>query len=442
MDVRLPNLGEGADSGVIVSVFVKEGDTVEKDQTLLELENEKAVAPIPSTAAGKVDKIHVKEGDSVSVGQVLISLSGDGDGGGAEESQEDREPADSAKAQAKEEPDSAGGGESGKKPSADSDKALKPLEPKPGVEPAASPSIRRLARQLGVDLTRVPGSERGGRIVMDDVKDYIIRVQAMAFAEKESGAAEGAPSRPAPEPIDFSQWGSVVRRPLSQLRQTIARRMSESWNAIPHVTQFDEVDVTRLGELRSRYKGAYTKKEARLTLTPMLLKAVVGVLQKHPAFNSSLDESANEVIEKEYFHIGLAVDTEAGLMVPVIRDVDKKSVLELCLEVADLAARTRDRKLSGEEMKGGAFTISNQGGIGGGHFTPIVNRPEVAILGLGRSLNKPVVHDGEIRIRTIMPVAISYDHRVIDGGEAARFAVDLVRAIEEFPEDELKLGGD
>ena len=303
--------------------------------------------------------------------------------------------------------------------------------------PVASPSLRKLARELGIDLTRVRGSEAGGRIGIGDIRAYIARLQKAA--QKPRPAAAAAPAKPAAEQIDFSQWGPVVKKPVTPLRQVIARRMSESWNAIPRVTQFDDADFTQLNALRKKFAPAYEKKGAKLTLTPLVLKALVETLKKHPIFNSSLDEVANEIVLKDYFHIGIAVDTEQGLIVPVIRDVDKKSMFELAKELEQLAQKARDRKVTAEELKGGTFTISNQGAIGGAHFTPIVNKPEVAILGLGRGAMKPVVRDGKVEARMMTPLGLSYDHRVIDGGEAARFIVDLVAALQDFKEEGVKL---
>src|SRR6202142_3110054 len=424
MDVKLPKLGEGADSGVVVNVFIKEGDPVAKGQAIIELENEKAVASIPSTAAGVVAKIHVKPGDKISIGQRLISLN--------ESGQSSAEPAPTAKraaAPAAPEPEetvieeeAAESGGAGSKPTA---------------APVASPSVRRAARELGIDLSKVRGSEPGGRIVIGDVRAYIQRL-IKAAARPVAGAA-GTPARPVAESIDFSQWGPVTKKPLTPLRQVIVRRMSESWNAVPRVTQFDEADFTQLNALRKKFAAAYEKQGARLTLTPLILKALAGVLKKHPIFNSSLDEAANEIVLKEYYHIGIAVDTEQGLLVPVLRDVDKKSVLDLSKQLEQLAQRARDRKVSGDELKGGTFTISNQGAIGGAHFTPIVNKPEVAILGLGRGAMKPVARDGKVEIRMMTPLGLSYDHRVIDGGTAARFIVDFVAALQDFPEAAVKI---
>ena len=420
MDVKLPKLGEGADSGVVVNVFVKEGDHVVRDQAILELENEKAVASIPSTAAGVVTKIYVKSGDKISIGQRLISLSG-GD-----------QPAAAATPAAKRaapepEPETLV-----EEPAAEAGEEI----PKPVAAPVASPSVRRLARELGIDLSKVRGSEAGGRIVTGDIRAYIARLQKATDKPK---VAATAPAKPVAESIDFSKWGPVTKKPLTQLRQVIARRLWESWNAIPHVTQFDDADFTRLNELRKKYAPAYEKKGAKLTLTPLVLKALVETLKKHPIFNSSLDEAAQEVVIKEYFHIGIAVDTEQGLIVPVIRDADKKSVLDLAKELEQLAQKARDRKVTAEELKGGTFTITNQGAIGGAHFTPIINKPEVAILGLGRGALKPVVRDGKVEVRMMTPLGLSYDHRVIDGGAAARFMVDLVKAMENFGEEVVKI---
>ena len=428
MDLRLPKLGEGAESGTVVNVLVKEGDAVTKGQTLIELENEKAVAPIPSTTAGTIAKIRVKEGDKISVGHVIATINETG-GAPAKTAAGPAKAAPAKRAQPEPEPEAEPEGEEEAQVEAedgegDSDAAV-----------AAAPSIRRIARELGINLAKVRGSERGGRIVMADLRAYVQRLQKLAAQPK--GGAGGTP-RPA-ERIDFSKWGEVTKKPMSPLRKTIARRMVENWNAVPHVTQFDEVDITSLNELRKQFSPAYEKKGAKLTLTPLVIKAVVAALKKHPIFNSSLDEAADEIVHKEYFHIGVAVDTEHGLFVPVIRDADKKSLLELSQQVNSLAEKARDRKLSLEEMQGGTFSISNQGGIGGAHFTPIVNKPEVAILGLGRGALKPVVRDGKIEPRLMMPIAISYDHRVIDGGTAARFTVDLLDAFANIKEAEVKI---
>jgi pyruvate dehydrogenase E2 component (dihydrolipoamide acetyltransferase) len=430
MDVKLPKLGEGADSGVVVNIFVKEGDTVAKDQAILELENEKAVASIPSTGAGVVTKIFVKAGDRVGVGQKILTIA-DGAAPAAAPVAAAPAPKPAAKkviAQVAPEPE----------PEEIVEESGEVEEEVSDENVAASPSIRKMARELGINLGKIRGSESGGRIVIADVRAYIQRL-VKAAAKPATVAASAAPAKPAPVQIDFSQWGPIVKKPVTQLRKVIARRMAESWNTVARVTQFDDIDFTRVGELRKKFAAAYEAKGVKLTLTPFVLKAVAETLKKHPIFNSSLDEVASEIVIKEYIHLGIAVDTDQGLMVPVIRDVDKKSLLELAKELESLAAKARDRKITADEMKGGTFTISNQGAIGGAHFTPIINLPEVAILGLGRGALKPVVRDGKIEARVLTPIALSYDHRVIDGGSAARFAVDLAKAFENFGEEVVKI---
>jgi len=435
MDVKLPKLGEGADSGVVVNVFVKEGDTVAKDQPVLELENEKAVASIPSTAAGVVGKVFVKAGDRISVGQRLISVEG---AAGAPAPATTAAPAPAAAPAPKR---AAVRPAAAPEPEAVEEELEEDADVNPGVTPVASPSVRKVARELGINLAKIHGSESGGRIVMGDVKAYIQRLIARASvkARPAATAAPAAPAKPVPVSIDFSQWGPVIKKSITPLRQVIARRMLENWNAIPHVTQFDNIDFTKLNELRKKYAAAYEAQGSKLTLTPLVLKGIVEALKKHPIFNSSLDEATNEIVIKEYYHLGIAVDTEQGLIVPVIRDVDKKSVLEIAKELEVLAAKARDRKVTGDELKGGTFTISNQGAIGGAHFTPIVNKPEVAILGLGRGALQPVVREGKVEIRLMTPIGLSYDHRVIDGGTAARFTVDLIAALQDFKEETVKI---
>jgi pyruvate dehydrogenase E2 component (dihydrolipoamide acetyltransferase) len=428
MDVKLPKLGEGADSGVVVNIMVKEGDTIAKDQTVLELENEKAVASIPSTAAGVVTKIYIKSGDRISVGQRILSVEGAGAPAAAPAAAAPKPAVKKAAVKAAPEPEET------------ADDVEETTEEEVSNENiAASPSIRKLARELGINLGKIRGSESGGRIVIGDVRAYVQRLIKAAARPAAVATAGTTPAKPVAESIDFSQWGPIVKKPVTPLRKVIARRMAESWNTVARVTQFDDIDFTRVGELRKKFAPEYEKKSVKLTLTPFVLKAVAETLKKHPIFNSSLDEAAGEIILKEYIHLGIAVDTEQGLMVPVIRDVDKKSLLQLAQEVEALAAKARDRKITADEMKGGTFTISNQGAIGGGHFTPIINLPEVAILGLGRGALKPVVREGKIEARLLTPMALSYDHRVVDGGSAARFTVDLVKAFENFSEDAVKI---
>jgi pyruvate dehydrogenase E2 component (dihydrolipoamide acetyltransferase) len=433
MDVKLPNLGEGADSGTVVGILVKPGAQVKKGQSIIELETGKAVAPIPSPAAGTVKDVRVKEGDKISVGAVILSL----DEAGGTSTATAAAPAAAAEKKAakpaakKTQPEAAESGSEEQEEVEAGDGGIV------NENPVAPPSVRKVARELGIDLRKIRGGESGGRIAWADVRNYIAGLERSAAQKKT--AKPGAPAAAAAEAVDFSHWGSTYKRPVTPLRKVIAQRMTESRQAIPEVTQFDEADVTALNDLRKQFAPAYEARGVRLTLTSFVLRAVAATLKKHPAFNASLDEIANEVVFKEYFHLGLAVDTEAGLLVPVIRDVDKKDLVQLSKEIQDVATKARDRKLGLEEMRGGTFTISNQGGIGGAHFTPIINRPEVAILGLGRSVLKPVVREGKIEARLMMPVAVAYDHRVIDGGAAARFVVDLVSAFQSFGEADVKL---
>ncbi len=428
MDVRVPRLAEGVESATVANILVSAGDRIEKDQVILELETEKAVGPIPSPASGQVAKIHVKPGDEVAVGQALITLAQEG------AAVEKAPAAEKKTATPAAEPRGARPALEIVKPS----QAAIPegdykYESASGAPPPASPSVRKIARDLGIDLARVKGSERGGRITLDDLKNYVGQLQQRAPASKPEKPAAATPAS-----VDFSRWGAVEKKPLSSVRRTIGQRMYESWSTIPHVTQFEEVDITRVTQLRKEYGPALAKKGKHLTLTPFVLKAVVAALKKYPVFNSSLDEGTGVVVFKNYFHIGVAVDTEAGLIVPVLRDVDKKNLADLSQELNELVERTRKRKVSLDELQGGSFTISNQGGIGGGHFTPIINKPEVAILGIGRAALKPVAKDGKIEARALLPVALSYDHRVMDGADAVRFITELIGMLENFPEQELK----
>ncbi|HET9160777.1 MAG TPA: 2-oxo acid dehydrogenase subunit E2, partial [Caulobacteraceae bacterium] len=396
---------------------------------LLELENEKAVAPIPSPADGRVSAIRVKSGDKLSVGQVILTLTESGAAAAPSAPSAAAAPKRAAKATEAPAPPPPAPATAAAEPAADYEVRTAGAFP-----PPASPSLRKLAKELGIDLARVRGSERGGRIVMPDLRQYIQQLQQTVFAKKKE-----QPRPAAAEPIDFSKWGPVSAKPISPLRQVIGRRMVESWTTIPHVTQFDEADVTRMNELRKKHAPAYEAQGARLTVTAFVLQAVVAVLKKHPIFNASWDEASEQIVFKDYYHLGVAVDTEAGLLVPVLRDVDSKSLLQLSKEIQESAERARERKLGADDMKGGTFTISNQGGIGSAHFTPIINKPEAAILGLGRGATKPVVKEGQVVARLLLPLALSYDHRLIDGAQAARFMVDLVAALENFNEGQVKL---
>jgi pyruvate dehydrogenase E2 component (dihydrolipoamide acetyltransferase) len=434
MDVKLPQLAEGVESGTVVGILVAEGQEIKKDQPIMELETQKAVGSIPAPAAGIVTKVHVKQGMEVSVGQTLISV----DTGSS---------APAASPSAAREPQAADHGSS---PTSTTNEPRGPTESpstpadfqyasKTGAPPPAPPSIRKIARELDIDLTRIRGSEAGGRITLADVRAYIQRLQQLA-AQAAPGTAAAQTTRAAPaEAIDFAKWGPIRREKLSPLRRTVSRRMVESWTSIPKINQFADADITALMALRRKHAPAYEKKGGRLTLTSFLLVVLGRALQKHPRANASLDETAQEIIYKDHCHIGVAVDTESGLIVPILRDVDKKNVLQLSEELHELTEKTRQRKVALEELQGGTFTISNQGSIGGSHFTPIIYAPQVAILGVGRSEEKAVVVDGKIAVRSILPLCLAYDHRVLDGADAVRFLKDVIAALEAFDESVLKL---
>lgn len=431
-EFKLPDLGEGVEAGDVVSLLVSEGDTIEKEQGVLELETDKALIEVPSDVAGKVTKIHVSAGDRVPVGEVLITVEEDGAAASeapAEEPEETPEPeakdekveATEATAEESAEPEET------KKQPAPQIEAPPPAE---GDPIPAAPATRRLARELGVDLNQVAGSGPGGRIVQDDVKAHVRSGQS-------SAPAAGAIS--APELPDFSKWGEVERQPMSKIRQVIANNMSVAWSQIPHVTQFDKADVTDLEAFRQRNKTVAESHGGRLTPTVLMLKAIITALKAFPQFNASLDTKTNEVIVKHYYNLGIAVDTARGLLVPVIKDVDRKDIFQLAAELTDIGERARTNKIGLDELQGGTFTVTNLGSLGVGAFTPIVNHPEVAILGLGRSVEEAAVRNGRIEPRLIMPIALSYDHRVIDGADGARFVRKIVESLQN-PEVML-LGG-
>ena len=405
-EFKLPDLGEGVEAGDVVGVLVAEGDTVEIDQGVVELETDKALVEVPSSVAGTVTKIHISAGDRVPVGSLLISVEEGEQQVSAEPEAEVPVPAP------KEEPASTA--------KAPAPTPSRPPAPTSNGDPIpAAPSTRRLARELGVDLTQVAGSGPGGRISQDDVK--------AAVRDRQTGGI--APTAPVELP-DFSRWGNIERQPLSKVRQIIAKNMSQAWQQVAHVTQFDRADVTDLEAFRQRNKEKTEASGAKLTPTVLALKAIITALKTFPQFNASLDAGANDIILKHYYNLGIAVDTERGLLVPVIKDVDRKDILELALELGDISNRARTNKIGLDELQGGTFTVTNLGSLGVGEFTPIVNHPEVAIMGLGRAREEATVREGRIEPRLIMPLALSYDHRVIDGADGARFMRKIVDALE------------
>lgn len=448
MDIQLPSLGEGATTGTVVNIFVKEGDKVEKDQALMEIESDKAVAELPSPEAGTIDSIQVKEGDEVSEGDVLAQMS---EGGGSDSDAEDDDSDDSSdgKAKEKEEPAEDDADEEDRDDDAadDDDKEKKKPKDRGDAEedeespqesggtaekehaqrPPAAPSIRRMARDLGIDLHQVGGSGRGGRIDIADLRAHIAQLKKQA---EQSAASSGRGGPALPETPDPAEFGDIESKSLPSIRKTIATRLSRTWPNLPQVTQFGEADIAELMRLKEKHGEAFEKQDAKLTLTAILLKLLPPLLKAHPYLNASLDLENEAVILKKYFHIGLAVDTEQGLLVPVLRDAGGKSLPDLARETADLAKVARDGRLDKKAMAGASFTLSNQGGLGGGAFTPLVPYPQAAILGVGRASERPVVVDDSLKTHPYLPLALSYDHRLIDGGEAARFMHDLIERLE------------
>jgi pyruvate dehydrogenase E2 component (dihydrolipoamide acetyltransferase) len=433
-DVTLPAISENVESGEVIAVLVAPGDMVEKDQPVVELETEKAAFEVPSPSRGRIAEIKVKEGQTVRVGEVLARLETDGEAAAKEKPRE--EPP--AVAEVREEPavpppPKEVEREPAAVPEPRPPRVEPPREPeKPvsGVPVAAAPSVRQLARELGLDIAKVPGRGPGGRITPDDVKQYarslISGGPATAQALVQGLAREAV--RPLP---DFAQWGSVERRPMSKTRRTIADTIAYGWRHIPHVTQHDRADITDLEKFREAQTGAAEKAGGRLSVTSILVKVVAAALKAFPQFNASLDSETSEVIYKKYYHIAVAVDTDRGLLVPVIRDVDRKGIRQVSAELAELARKAREKQIVPEEMAGGCFTVSNLGGLGGTGFSPILYWPQVAILGISRSTWEAVPRDGTIQARLMLPLSLSYDHRVIDGADGVRFLRWIVEALEQ-----------
>jgi pyruvate dehydrogenase E2 component (dihydrolipoamide acetyltransferase) len=422
-DFRLPDLGEGLTEAEIVSVLVAEGEEIKEDQAVLVVETEKAQVELPSPFGGRVDRIHVRSGQRVKVGAVLLSF---GDGG-TPGSPRAAVPAAAAR---------PAGPTPGARASADPAPAAAAASAT-GLPPAATPATRRLARELGVDLAAVRGTGPAGRISDDDVR----AAASGGPAATKAPAAARAPGAPleAPRPLAgplalpplprFEQWGPVEREPLRAIRRRSAEHLSIAWAVIPHVTQHDLADVTELETMRRRQQKR-GEGSAELTLTVFLMKAVAMALRAHPRFNASLDHATGELVLKRYYNIGVAVDTDQGLLVPVVRGVDGKGIRELASELGQLVARTREGKATLEDLRSGTFTVTNTGALGGTGATPIINYPEVAILGVGRARQTPVVRDGQIVPRLVLPLSLAFDHRVIDGMAAARFSTELVGLLE------------
>ncbi len=475
IEIKIPEIGENITKGTVAKVSVASGDSVQKDQTLLELETEKATVEIPSTAAGTVQEILVKAGQDVDVGQVVVKLAENG-GQQTEEKQtatqqpqsgkketaereaeakdeqaedqtpksadkktEEKQPADQ-KPQAEDKEKSSAREE---KPAGDQKTKSGNQEPKtednkaetagkepdkaassgdtgsPAVDVPAAPSVRRFAREIGINIADVPGSGDRGRISIEDVKSFAKQLNTGKAAASGQVKAEPLP--------DLSKWGPIERVPMSKIRQRTAERLGFAWATVPHVTQFDQADITEMEALRKKYSTP----ERKLTITPFLVKVIAAALKQFPQFNSSVDMDTHEIIRKKYIHIGMAVDTEHGLLVPVIRDADRKGILQIADEMQSLAQKARDKKLTVDEMQGGTFTITNLGGIGGTAFTPIINWPEVAILGVSRARMEPGFANDVCAPRLMLPLSLSYDHRVIDGADGARFVKWITDAIQQ-----------
>jgi pyruvate dehydrogenase E2 component (dihydrolipoamide acetyltransferase) len=452
-DFVIPELGENVAGGDVVRLLVKAGDALKKDQPVLELETDKATIEVPSSVGGVIKDVKVKQGDKVKVGQLVLTVddaAGAPASGGAtadkpaDKTATDKPAAAAAPAPAAQTTEKASSADAkseglGGAASATADKGVskvvdisRGVTPRPAPAPAAppassaasqvpaAPSTRRYARELGVDITAVEGSGPGGRVSMDDVKGHARSIIT-------SGGGRVA-SQPLP---DFSQWGEVEVQPMRNIRRITAERMASTWATVPHVTQCDKADITELEKLRHKYAKKVEAAGGKLTVTAIALKVVAAALKTFPQFNSSIDVRNDAIVMKKYVHVGMAVDTDRGLLVPVIRDVDRKNIVQLSVELAEFAAKTKSGKLAPAEMQGGSFTISNLGGIGGTYFTPIINAPEVAILGMSRSVTEPVWTGESFEPRLMMPLSLSYDHRVIDGADGIRFLRWVCEAFEQ-----------
>ncbi|MDH4084839.1 MAG: 2-oxo acid dehydrogenase subunit E2 [Nitrospira sp.] len=435
MNVELPFLAEGIEGGDVVQLLVHEGNQVSEGQSLIELETEKATIPVPSPRAGTVVRVLVQQGDHVKVGQALIELDGsEGETKKAKTSSSTK----SAVASVPQPPPTTEAGQENpvehrKQEEAEPTPSLpKPAQlaaeqnpvavhkPSTGAALPAPPSVRRLARELGVDLSQVKGSEAGGRITAEDVKAFV-RERTKRGATPSAGGN-----------LFSTPYGSERREPLPSIRRKIAANMTQAWTTIPHVHQFQDADITDLMGLHKRYAPEFKKKGATLTLSSLFLKAIVHALKLYPQLNATLDLTNGEVIYKDYYNIGVAVDTPAGLIVPVVHQVDQKDLLQISLELADLAERTRKREIKLEELRGATFTLSNMGGIGAGPFLPIINPPQVGILGVGKARMTPVYRDGQFVPRRVLQLCVAYDHRLVDGAIGARFTNEIVKVLEDF----------
>lgn len=411
IQVLVPDIGDYKGVSVI-EVMVKVGDTISEEDTLLTLETDKAAMDVPSPYSGVVKELHVEIGDKVSQGSLILML----------ETSNSAAPSVQSTAPAAAAPVTA--------PVAAAPQQIPAPATVAGIaaggQAHASPAIRRFARELGVDIAQVKGSGEKNRVTKEDVQGFV-----KAALTQPRAAAGGNGLQVLDMPVfDFAKYGTIESKPLSRIQKISGANLHRNWVTIPHVTQFDEADITEMEAFRKQLGAEYAKQNVKITPLAFMLKAVVAALQKFPKFNASLD--GENLVLKQYFHIGVAVDTPDGLMVPVLRDVDKKGIVQLAQELADISAKARDKKITAADMQGGCFTISSLGGIGGTAFTPIINAPEVAILGVSRSCMKPVYQDGQFVPRLMLPLSVSYDHRVIDGAAAARFTAYLAKVLSDI----------
>ena len=428
-EYKVPEIGEGITSVDLAALTVSVGDVIEAGAIVAEVETEKAATDLDCPIGGKITAIHAKPGDSIDVGSVLLTIEAAAGAASAPAAPAPEAPA-AAPAPAAEKPAEA---KAAPAPAAAKPAAAAVAKPaaSDGRDPApAGPATRRLARQLGVDLHRVNGSGSGGRITQEDVKEFVKGILEGGAAAAGGGGGGGYAPPPLP---DFTKWGEVEREPLNKIAKSAANNLSMCWNVIPHVTQHELVDITELEAARKRAAEVAKKTGApKITMTAIAMKAAAICLKEFPKFNSSLDPQTNELVYRKFFHIGCAVDTPNGLLVPIVRDCDQKSVSEIAAALTDIAVRARDRKIGLDEMQGACFTITNLGGIGGTSFTPIVNYPEVAIMGMSRGRKELQLANGEITERLLLPLSMSYDHRVINGADAARFIVRFGALLSDF----------
>jgi pyruvate dehydrogenase E2 component (dihydrolipoamide acetyltransferase) len=429
-EFRIPELGENVAGGDVTRVMVKVGDMIAREQAVLELETDKATIEVPSSVAGRVTHINLKEGDTVKVGGAVLTVEDSGGQTGAQAAEPVAKPrAEDLKARFDQSAQRVVPMPARTATAVSSRAASAPKRAPQGPAVPAAPRVRRLAREVGVDVDQVQGTGAQGRISEDDIKEHARRI--LSSVGGSAGTSTGMSGRGASPLPDFERWGEVEHQPMSSIRRTTSERLSHAWNTIPHVTQFDKADITAMEELRKKYRAQVQDAGGNLTVTAMLVKVLATAVKQFPQFNTSIDPQANEVIYKKYVNIGVAVDTDRGLLVPVVRNADRKNITEIAIEVHQAAEKARSRKLNLEEMSGGSITISNLGGVGGTYFTPIVNWPEVAILGVSRGIIEPVWRNESFEPRQLLPLSLSYDHRVVDGADAVRFLRWVVEAIEQ-----------